>query len=164
MTAETIGPNLRNLLPRLWSFAFRLSGTSGLAEDLTDRTFVRLVGLVKVSVTEQITLALALREMYTVWQCDFGGAYFHARERESSGAARRSSERKLTDAIQSLAGLERAVVLLAHLERLSVRDIASITNEPVGRVINAMTAAHQKVSQHANFGRIATGGAQDESS
>jgi RNA polymerase sigma-70 factor, ECF subfamily len=152
MTADTIGPLLRNLLPRLWTFAFRLSGASGLAEDLTDRTFVRLVGLAKIPANEQIMLALALREMYTVWQRDFGGAYFRARAHESSpGAARSPTAAKLTDAIQSLAGLERAVVLLAHLEQLSVRDIASITNEPVGRVLNAMSSAHLKIRQRVNL-------------
>lgn len=151
MTAETIGPALRNLLPRLWSFAFRLSGTSGLAEDLTDRTLVRLVGVAKISVTEQITVALALWEMYIVWQRDFGGAYFHAGEHKSSSeAVSLTSEGRLIDAVRSLSSLERAVVLLAQLERLSVRDIASITNEPIGRVLNAMSAAHLKVRQRVN--------------
>jgi RNA polymerase sigma-70 factor (ECF subfamily) len=151
MTAETIGPTLRNLLPRLWSFAFRLSGTSGLAEDLTDRTFVRLFRLSKTSETEQITLGLALREMYTVWRCDLEGAYFQAREHESpSYAGRLPSEGRLIDAILNLAGLERAVVLLAHLERLSVPEIAAITNEPIGQVLNAMSAAHVKIQQRIN--------------
>jgi RNA polymerase sigma-70 factor, ECF subfamily len=151
MTAETIGPILRNLLPRLWSFAFRLSGAPGLAEDLTYRTFARLVRLARLSANEQITLTVALREMYTAWQRDFGGACFRPREHESSpGAAGLSSEGKLTDAIQSLSGLERAVILLAHLERLSVRDIASITNESTDRVLNAMSSAHLKIGQRVN--------------
>jgi RNA polymerase sigma-70 factor (ECF subfamily) len=148
MTAETLGPTLRSLLPRLWSFAFRLSGTAGLAEDLADRTFVRLVRRWDISVSEPITLVSALREMYTVWQCEFGGAYFRAHDHEASpGAARLASEGGLVDAIRSLSGLERAVVLLSYLERLSVHDIASITSEPIGRVLSAMSAAHLKASQ-----------------
>jgi RNA polymerase sigma-70 factor, ECF subfamily len=148
MTAEAMGPTLRSLLPRLWSFAFRLSGASALAEDLTDRTVDRLIGLAKMSVSEQITLTMAFREMYTVWQCEFGGAYFRARERGSaSGSEGLPLERRLIDAILSLSGLQRAVVLLSHLERLSVRDIASITDEPIVSVLNAMSAAHLKVRQ-----------------
>lgn len=148
MPAQTLGPTLRSLLPRLWSFAFLLSGTAGLAEDVTDRTFVRLVGQWDISVSEPITLISALREMYTVWQCEFGGAYFRAQNHDSSpGVARVVSEGRLVDAIRSLSGLERAVVLLSHHERLSVRDIASITNEPIGRVLGAMSASHLKVRQ-----------------
>jgi RNA polymerase sigma-70 factor, ECF subfamily len=162
MTAETMGPSLRNLLPRLWSFAFRLSGASGLAEDLTDRTFIRLFGLTNILDTEQINLPVALREMYTVWRCDLGGAWPQTRDDESSSnAARVPSEGTLIDAILSLAGLERAVVLLAHLERLSVPEIAAITNESIGQVLNAMSTAHSKISQRVIPERRATRSAED---
>jgi DNA-directed RNA polymerase specialized sigma24 family protein len=149
MTTETMGQSLRSLLPRLWSFAFRLSGTSGLAEDLTGRTLARLADLAKISLSEQITLALALREMYAIWKYELGGTYFVALAHKSSpgaGTASDSAEhRKFLNAVLSLCGLERAAVLLAHAEHLSMPDIALITNESSGRVFDALSTAHFKL-------------------
>ena len=147
MTTETLGRSLRNILPRLWSFAFRLSGTSGLAEDLTGRTLTRLAGLAKISLSEQIPLALALREMYAIWKYELGGTYFVALAHKLSPDATGDSAERGTflDAVLSLSGLERAAVLLAHAEHLSVPDIASITNESTGRVFDALSTAHFKL-------------------
>ncbi|MFC0402141.1 RNA polymerase sigma factor [Paraburkholderia rhizosphaerae] len=155
MTAETIASSLRILLPRLWSFAFRLSGTSGLAENLTGRTLIRLAGLADISSNERITPALALREMYAAWKCDLGGTCFQACEQESlpDVANVDADHKELVNAVLSLSGLERAVVLLVHLEQLSLWDIASITNEPVSRVLNALSMAHFKVSRYVNARR-----------
>lgn len=83
-----------------------------------------------------------------------GGAHDVASEEDSPEAAliRKSESQRVRQVISSLADLSREVLVLRELENLSYRQIADITNVPIGTVMSRLARARREFCEAWQLG------------
>ncbi|UWU23325.1 sigma-70 family RNA polymerase sigma factor [Rhizobium sp. CB3060] len=83
-----------------------------------------------------------------------GGAHDVASEEDSPEAAliRKSESQRVRQVINSLADLSREVLVLRELENLSYRQIADITDVPIGTVMSRLARARREFCEAWQLG------------
>ncbi|TCK34670.1 RNA polymerase sigma-70 factor (ECF subfamily) [Paraburkholderia sp. BL8N3] len=131
---------LPELLPRLWTFAMRLSDDRHVANDLVERACA--FGLKESRRTQSCGSALCrmYSSIYSMWAAASGkSAAFadparergkHAATRTPAGCAAMTTADRIIAAVSALPHAERVVFLLVAVEGLSIDEAAQILDIP----------------------------------
>jgi len=153
---------LPGMLPRLWTFALRLSGDRHDAEDLLQRACVR--GLERAHQLQPGTAPLSW--MFSIVQSMWINELRARNVRSRSGLewndnflltvadpAVRTPEETLLNgeiiaAVERLPEPQRNVMLLVAVEGLSYAEAAAMLDVPIGTIMSRLSRARQTVAAH----------------
>jgi RNA polymerase sigma-70 factor, ECF subfamily len=159
MTGSDLPSQLPELLPRLWSFALRISGDRHDAEDLVQRACLR--GLERAHQLQPGTSALSwmFSIVHSTWIDELRARTRRNRsstewdddmlETVADPAARTPEENAINNQIVSAVGqlpeAQRVVMLLVAVEGLSYSEAAEVLEVPIGTVMSRLSRARQTI-------------------
>lgn len=157
--AETIGPMLIELLPRLRRYAISLSRVADVADELVQGACERALRTSAPLEDEMRFDAWMFRILRNLW-------YDRLRRLRTRGeeiditvrddlvvvegerhAERRLLLRRALTAIDGLPEEQRELMLLVCVEQLSYRDAAQVLDLPVGTIMSRLARARRRVAQ-----------------
>ncbi|WP_430232467.1 RNA polymerase sigma factor [Paraburkholderia tropica] len=159
MTVADLSALLSAMLPRLWSFALRISGDQHDAEDLVQRACVR--GLERAHQLQPGTAPLSW--MFSIVQSTWINELRARNVRNRSGmdwddgfletvpdpSARTPEEQAMNGqiiaAVQQLPEVQRVVMLLVAVEGLSYSEAAEVLGVPIGTIMSRLSRARQAI-------------------
>ncbi|CAM2153380.1 RNA polymerase sigma factor [Paraburkholderia tropica] len=159
MTVADLSALLPAMLPRLWSFALRISGDQHDAEDLVQRACVR--GLERAHQLQPGTAPLSW--MFSIVQSTWINELRARNVRNRSGmdwddgfletvpdpSARTPEEQAMSGqiiaAVQQLPEVQRVVMLLVAVEGLSYSEAAEVLGVPIGTIMSRLSRARQAI-------------------
>ncbi|MBB3003843.1 MAG: RNA polymerase sigma factor [Paraburkholderia tropica] len=159
MTVADLSALLPAMLPRLWSFALRISGDQHDAEDLVQRACVR--GLERAHQLQPGTAPLSW--MFSIVQSTWINELRARNVRNRSGmdwddgfletvpdpSARTPEEQAMNGqiiaAVQQLPEVQRVVMLLVAVEGLSYSEAAEVLGVPIGTIMSRLSRARQAI-------------------
>jgi RNA polymerase sigma-70 factor, ECF subfamily len=152
---------LPNLLPRLWRFAYRITGDRHAAEDLVQRACVR--GLERRHQLQPGTSPLSwmFSIVHSVWLNEVRARQIreHANlqwsdelaetvaDESSADPERDLAHRQIILAVEKLPDAQRAVMLLVAVEGLSYKEAAETLDIPIGTVMSRLARARLTIGQ-----------------
>lgn len=158
---ESLATALPRLLPRLWRFAYRLTGDSHATEDLVQKACVR--GLERQHQLQPGTSALSwmFSIVHTVWLNEVRARRIrqHASMQwsdeladtvpdESSVSPEMDTlHRQILAAVGQLPDAQRVVMLLVAVEGFSYREAADALDIPIGTVMSRLARARLTIGQ-----------------
>ncbi|WP_321905718.1 RNA polymerase sigma factor [Paraburkholderia tropica] len=159
MTVADLSALLPAMLPRLWSFALRISGDQHDAEDLVQRACVR--GLERAHQLQPGTAPLSW--MFSIVQSTWINELRARNVRNRSGmdwddgfletvpdpSARTPEEQAMNGqiiaAVQQLPEVQRVVMLLVAVEGLSYSEAAEVLGVPIGTIMSRLSRAREAI-------------------
>jgi RNA polymerase sigma-70 factor, ECF subfamily len=161
MTRNELSAVLPSMLPRLWSFALRISGDRHDAEDLVQRACVR--ALERAHQLQANTAPLSW--MFSIVHSDWLNELRARRVRTRSGAAwddsllsiiedptaltpqQNVSNGQIIRAVIRLPEPLRIVMLLVAIEGLSYKEAAETLRVPIGTVMSRLSRARKAIGK-----------------
>jgi RNA polymerase sigma-70 factor (ECF subfamily) len=161
MTGKELSAILPNMLPRLWSFALRISGDKHDAEDLVQRACVR--ALERAHQLQANTAPLSW--MFSIVHSDWLNELRARRVRNRSAVAwddsllntikdptaltpqQIVSNGQIIRSVQRLPEPLRIVMFLVAIEGLSYKEAAETLGVPIGTVMSRLSRARKVVGR-----------------
>jgi RNA polymerase sigma-70 factor (ECF subfamily) len=151
---------LPELLPRLWTFALRISRDHYDAEELVQRACLRALELEHQLRPDTSPLSWMFSIVYSTWINELRSRNMKSRTSTAwndsllemvADPATRSPEceamsRRIIKAVEQLPDAQRAVVLLVDAEGRSYQEAAKVLDVPVGTVMSRLWRARRSVS------------------
>ena len=166
MEADCLATALPRLLPRLWRFAYRLSGDPHSAEDLVQKACVR--GLERQHQLQPGTSAQSwmFSIIHTVWLNEVRARRIrqHASMQWSDELAdtvpdeisvspeMQTLHRQIITAVGQLPDAQRVVMLLVAVEGFSYRETADALGVPIGTVMSRLARARLTIGEALGMG------------
>ncbi|MEM5310721.1 RNA polymerase sigma factor [Paraburkholderia sp. JHI869] len=155
MKPADLSPLLPDMLPRLWSFAFRLSRSPRNAEEIVRRACVRGLDEAYRMTPGMSALTWMLSLVYSTWLKDM--------QRDTRSLAQWSgrpgeSRVAMIDAVERLPEPQRVVLLLACAEGLCKQEVAEVLAITVGtvasRLFHGLATASSSPDTNAAQGKV----------
>lgn len=167
MTAQKdLSAKLPDMLPRLWSFAMRLTGDQHDAEDLVQRTCVRALERAHQWQPGTSTISWLFSIQQSIWFNEI-----RARKVQKRGGVEWSDElvstvadpaavnpetdalhQQIFRAVAKLPEAQQLVMLLVAVEGLSYNEAAQALDIPVGTVMSRLSRARMSIGAIFNAG------------
>jgi|HubBroStandDraft_5_1064220.scaffolds.fasta_scaffold48764_1 RNA polymerase sigma-70 factor (ECF subfamily) len=139
MNCEELGTRLLELMPRLWAFAWRISGSERKAEYVVEQAY-RHAFQSPTDLANRIIEKRMFALVYSAWLKE--GDYRES-PREPAGETDMLEHSTLIEAVQRLPDGPRITMLLAVVEGFSYSDVAFILGVPVRAVVVQLAEARQ---------------------
>jgi RNA polymerase sigma-70 factor, ECF subfamily len=150
---------LLDLLPRLWSFAFRLTGDKRCAEDLIERACLRALERADQLRVETASLSWMFSIVHSTWVSEFRAHNMRKRfkserdndliedidDRGDQGLDTPLVHTRIIGAVERLPEPQRVVMLLVAAERMTYEQTAEVLRMPIRTVINLFSRACRTV-------------------
>jgi RNA polymerase sigma-70 factor (ECF subfamily) len=164
-TTTELAGLLPDLLPRLWTFAWRITGDRLDAEELTQKTCMRALQRVGPLRDDVQPLCGLYAIAYRVWIDELrsqrsrkrtgGAAQAPQREQDpmrprqplASGSAHDASGH-IVAAVDQLPHAQRMAMLLVAVEALSYAEAAHVLGVPVNTVVSRIVRAREAIGRH----------------
>jgi len=145
---------LPEMLPRLWTFALRISGDRHDAEDLVQRACVRALERAHQLQPDTSPLSWMFSIVHSTWINELRAR--SVRKRSSmdwdddflenvADPVDKGPEAQLISAVERLPEAQRVVMLLVAVEGLSYQEAADVLEVPIGTVMSRLSRARQAV-------------------
>jgi len=153
------------MLPKLWTFALRLTGDRHDAEDLVQRACVRALERADAHLRpDSAPLNWLYSIVHSLWVNELRARNVRSRsgvawddemlENVADGVSglpdEHASHQQIVDAVERLPQTQRIALLLVAVEGFSYREAAQILDVPVATVTGRLSAARQAIG--AQFG------------
>jgi RNA polymerase sigma-70 factor, ECF subfamily len=163
---DSLQRDLPQLLPRLWSFALRLTRNLSDAEDLVQRCCVHALerrlqwrpGSAMLSWLFSIMHSIWLNELRSAQRrreasLDSGNGFEVDEVTASSGdPAQGLSYQQVVVAVEQLPEAQRLVMLLVAVEGSSYREAAEVLGVPIGTVMSRLSRARLTIGERLMAG------------
>ncbi|MGY2292598.1 RNA polymerase sigma factor [Pseudomonas sp. SDO528_S397] len=133
------------LLPRLWTFALRLSGTHQDAEALVKRACEQALENTHLFPGDTSALKWMLFRVYTTWTHSQSQRGAGVPPDIEGGAQCEPAHRRTLAAVGGLSVEHRGLVLLVDIERMSCTEAAQLLGLPVSVIVRRLSQARQAV-------------------
>ncbi len=167
MSSADLPGMLPSMLPRLWTFALRLTRDRHDAEDLVQRACVRALERADQLQPGTAPLSWVFSIVHTTWINELQARNVRKRssvewddsrvQNVADQSVRTPEEglmnRQIIDAVMRLPEAQRAVVLLVAVEGLSYTEAAEVLNVRIGTVMSRLSRARQAIGAHFTPGR-----------
>jgi RNA polymerase sigma-70 factor (ECF subfamily) len=153
---------LPGMLPRLWSFALRISGDRHDAEDLVQRACVRALERAHQFKPDTSLLSWMFSIVHSTWLNELRAR--RVRSRSSIEWDDRfldtiadplapspevdAMNAEIVSVVQRLPEVQRVVVLLVAVEGLSYGEAAEILDVPIGTIMSRLSRARQTIGTY----------------
>ncbi|GAB7522338.1 RNA polymerase sigma factor [Paraburkholderia sp. 2C] len=152
------GQSLQMLLPRVWRFALRLTGSTQLAETLVARTYSLAFRDGAMRTGDQLPFVQLLTILHAEWvqgmssrrhmePVDLTTAFHHTTSEKSSDEAKR-----IRVAVDQLADLQRSVLLMVEVEQLCLACAAAVVGIQPSQAQRYLRRGHRRVSELVTTG------------
>jgi RNA polymerase sigma-70 factor (ECF subfamily) len=155
---------LPGLLPRLWAFAFRMTGDKHDAEDLIQLACVRALERAHQLKPDSSALSWMFSIMHSTWINELKSRHVRGRSRsawnediletisdpEALNPESALMHHQIMKAVYTLPDAQREVMLLVGVERFSYLETAEILNVPIGTVMSRLSRARQAIGNVFN--------------
>jgi RNA polymerase sigma-70 factor (ECF subfamily) len=159
MTGADLASILPHMLPRLWTFALRISGDRHDAEDLVQRACVRALERAHQLQADTIPLSwmfsivqstwineLRARNVRRRWALDWYDEFLEMiPDPKARTPEQHVLDSQIVSAVQRLPEAQRVVMLLVGLEGLSYSEAAEVLNVPIGTIMSRLSRARQAI-------------------
>ncbi len=157
---DPVRRQLPELLPRLWRFAFVLSGSRQVAEDLVQSTCLRAIERRHQFRPESRLDAWTFTILSSIWKNQLraekirrGEGLVDAAEVLTFDGARAVEAnvflREVLSKILSLPEAQRSAALLVYGDGLSYKEAAEVLDIPIGTVMSRLAAARKALARLA---------------
>jgi RNA polymerase sigma-70 factor (ECF subfamily) len=146
---------LPDVLPRLWSFALRLSRDPEDAEELVRQACARSLERASEPHLDTLTLHWMFSIVYSTWSNELKhGSRLQSKQGENlletvasstSASMRDDANLKLIDTINRLPEAQRVVILLVYAEGLRYQEAADVLGVPARTVMNHLSNVRQTI-------------------
>jgi RNA polymerase sigma-70 factor (ECF subfamily) len=168
MTGADPGDILTQMLPRLWTFALRISGDVHDAEDLVQRACVRALERAHQLQPDTAPLSWLFSIVHSTWinevrarsvrhrsRMDWDDAFMETvADPAASDPQTEVMNAQIISAVQRLPEAQRIVMLLVAVEGLSYQEAADALGVPIGTVMSRLSRARQTIgAQFETVGR-----------
>ncbi|MBP0594781.1 RNA polymerase sigma factor [Paraburkholderia sp. LEh10] len=159
MTGADLARMLPDMLPRLWSFALRLSGNAHDAEDLVQLACAKAIEHADQMEQNSAPLNWMFSILRSMWITDVCARSVHYCERidlvddfsitvpdpDTTDSQEPTQNAQVIRAVQQLPEEQRTVMLLVVIEGLSYQEAADILAVPISTVMRRMLLARQTI-------------------
>jgi RNA polymerase sigma-70 factor (ECF subfamily) len=156
--ADLVGM-LPEMLPRLWTFALRISGDVHDAEDLVQRACLRALERVHELQPDTAPLSWMFSIVHSIWINELRARSVRHRSRvdwdddfmeavadpAASDPRAEAIHAQIIRAVLRLPEAQRVVMLLVAVEGLSYKDAADVLGVPIGTVMSRLWRARQAI-------------------
>jgi RNA polymerase sigma-70 factor (ECF subfamily) len=168
MTGADLGDILSQMLPRLWTFALRISGDVHDAEDLVQRACVRALERAHQLQPDTAPLSWLFSIVHSTWinevrarsvrhrsRMDWDDAFMETvADPAASDPQTEVMNAQIISAVLRLPEAQRIVMLLVAVEGLSYQEAADALGVPIGTVMSRLSRARQTIgAQFETVGR-----------
>jgi RNA polymerase sigma-70 factor (ECF subfamily) len=150
---------LPQMLPRLWSFALRITGDRHDAEDLVQRACVRALERPHQLQSDTSPLSWMFSIVHSTWINELRARGVRSRssaewddgllETVADPAARTPESNvmnaQIVSAVERLPETQRVVMLLVAVEGLSYKEAAEVLDVPIGTIMSRLARARQTI-------------------
>jgi RNA polymerase sigma-70 factor (ECF subfamily) len=159
MTGADLASTLPGMLPRLWTFALRISGNRHDAEDFVQRACVRALERTHQLRPGTAPLSWRFSIVQSIWINEQRAR--NARSRRSvdwdhelletvtdplaATPDRHAMDSRMVRAVQALPEAQRVVMLLVGVEGLSYNEAADALGVPIGTIMSRLSRARRAV-------------------
>ncbi|MHC6226209.1 RNA polymerase sigma factor [Pseudomonas sp. X10] len=159
ITGADLPTLLPGMLPRLWTFALRISGDRHDAEDLVQLACVRALERAHQLQPDTSPLSWMFAIVHTIWINEVRSRKVRSRSRQEwndsiiegvTDPAAQTPEsdlmhQQILTAVNNLPDGQREVMLLVAIERFSYKEAAEILEVPIGTVMSRLSRARQTI-------------------
>jgi RNA polymerase sigma-70 factor (ECF subfamily) len=166
MSESTANVSYENIIPMLRRFAYSLTGTSADADDLVQATFERIL---KKDIPEDIeAVKWAFKVCRNVWIDEYRSQKVRQRatrapelqekQVDNQSAPHEAKEHlaKVNAAMSTLPDDQRSILSLVALKGMSYKEVAAISDIPVGTVMSRLSRARTSllsILEHQTVGQ-----------
>ncbi|MBP0593311.1 RNA polymerase sigma factor [Paraburkholderia sp. LEh10] len=157
---------LPEMLPRLWTFALRITGDRHDAEDLVQRACVRALERLHQLQPDTSAISWMFSIVHSTWINELWARKVRSRssvewdeaflETVADPAARTPETDamygQIVSAVGQLPEAQRVVMLLVAIEGLSYNEAAKVLDVPIGTIMSRLARARQTMS--SLFGKL----------
>lgn len=153
MNREDLSLLLADMLPRLWSFALRLSREYDVAADLVQRACAQTLERAGELHPGRPPLHHLLSNICSIWFDDLQQVARLQRDGDSISVSTftlhppDTTDRRMIDAIDRLPDAQRAAMLLVHAEDRRYHEAADVLGLSVDSVMDLLSAARQTIGE-----------------
>lgn len=149
---------LPEMLPRLWTFALRISGDKRDAEDLVQRSCLRALEGVHQLQSDIAPLSWMFAVMHATWMNELQACSVRTRsgmdaeflDPDAYTPEANALNSQLVSAVQRLPEAERVVMLLVAVEGVSYKEAAEALDVPLDTIMRRLSSARLTIA--AQFG------------
>lgn len=159
MTPSTLPTLLPGLLPRLWSFALRITGDRHDAEDLVQRSCVRALEREHQWQPDSSALSWMFSIVHTTWINELRSRSIRGRssmhwnddfletvaDPNSATPEQSAMHSEIIGAVGRLPETQRMVMLLVGAEGFTYAEAAEFLHIPIGTVMSRLSRARQAI-------------------
>jgi len=164
MTGADLSSALPGMLPRLWSFALRISGNHHDAEDLLQRACLRALERAHQLQPGTAPLSWMFTIIHSTWLNELRARSVRNRngmdwddelletfaDPAASTPERNVMSAQIVEAVHQLPEPQRVVMLLVAVEGLSYKEAAEVLNVRIGMIMSRLSRARRVIG--AQFG------------
>jgi RNA polymerase sigma-70 factor (ECF subfamily) len=157
MSGADLSSLIPEMLPRLWAFAFRLTGDQHDAEDLVQRGCLRALERAHQLQAGTAPLSWMFSIVHSIWNNELRARNIRRRssfewdenflenlaDPVDNDPETRLMHAQIIGAIEQLPEAQRVVVLLIAVEGMTYREAADVLDVPIGTVMSRLSRARQ---------------------
>jgi RNA polymerase sigma-70 factor, ECF subfamily len=145
-----LAARLPDLLPKQWTFAWRITGDRLDAEELTQKTCLRARQRVEPGMRGMRPLCTVYAIAYRIWVDELRLRRAHERFDHASPLQRAESDalsQRIVAAVDQLPHAQRIAMLLVAIEALRYAEAAQVLAVPVNTVMGRVVRARQTLGR-----------------